>query len=133
MEEPVADMVRGILDGHLILDREIAERGRYPAINLRRSVSRSLPDAASADENSLLKHVRQLASKYEDSQTLIQAGLYSSGTDPLLDEAIHYYPKIEHFISLTETLPTETWFERLAEIFQIEKPQEQAVSEEVAS
>ena len=133
MEEPVADMVRGILDGHIILDREIAERGRYPAINLRRSVSRSLPDAASPDENNLLKHVRQLASKYEDAQTLIQAGLYSAGTDPLLDEAIHYYPKIEHFISLTKTLPTETWFERLAEIFQIEKPQEQAVSEEVAS
>ena len=133
MEEPVADMVRGILDGHIILDREIAERGRYPAINLRRSVSRSLPDAASPDENNLLKHVRRLASKYEDAQTLIQAGLYSAGTDPLLDEAIHYYPKIEHFISLTKTLPTETWFERLAEIFQIEKPQEQAVSEEVAS
>jgi len=122
MEEPVADMVRGILDGHIILDREIAERGRYPAINLRRSVSRSLPDAASADENNLLKHVRQLASKYEDAQTLIQAGLYSAGTDPLLDEAIQYYPKIEHFISLTETVPTEIWFERLAEIFQADKP-----------
>lgn len=118
MEEPVADMVRGILDGHIILDREIAERGRYPAINLRRSVSRSLPDAASPEENAVLKRARRLASKYEDSETLIQAGLYTAGADPMLDEAIHYYPKIENFISQIETVPTQIWFERLKEVFQ---------------
>lgn len=119
MEEPVADMVRGILDGHIILDREIAEGGRYPAINLRRSVSRSLPDAATPNENELLQKVRRLASKYEDAQTLIQAGLYAAGTDPVLDEAITFYPKIEHFLSLTEALTTEEWFVRLGVIFDI--------------
>lgn len=124
MEEPVADMVRGILDGHIILDREIAERGRYPAINLRRSVSRSLPDAASPDENAVLRTARRLASKYEDSETLIQAGLYTAGTDPLLDEAIEYFPKIEKFMGLIEVVSTQIWFERLGEIFNTNRIQE---------
>lgn len=119
MEEPVADMVRGILDGHIILDREIAERGRYPAINLRRSVSRSLPDAATPEENILLMKTRRLASKYEDAQTLIQAGLYSAGTDPALDEAIAYYPKIESFMGLIDAVPTAEWFKRLAGIYAV--------------
>lgn len=117
MEEPVADMVRGILDGHIILDREIAERGRYPAINLRRSVSRSLPDAASPEENKLLMKTRRLVTKYEESQTLIQAGLYAAGSDPVLDEAIFYYPAIEDFMASIEPLETLSWFTRLAEIY----------------
>lgn len=119
MEEPVADMVRGILDGHIILDREIAERGRYPAINLRRSVSRSLPDAATPEENIVLMKTRRLASKYEDAQTLIQAGLYSAGTDPALDEAIAHYPKIESFMGLIDAVPTAEWFKRLAGIYAV--------------
>ena len=118
MEEPVADMIRGILDGHIILDRKIAERGRYPAINLRRSVSRSLPDAATSDENALLIKARRMASVYEDSQTLIQAGLYVSGTDPVLDEAIIYYPKIEDFLSQIDVSSNPSWFDKLANIFE---------------
>ena len=118
MEEPVADMIRGILDGHIILDREIAESGRYPAINLRRSVSRSLPDAATAEENLLLMKTRRLASTYEDSQILIQAGLYVSGTDPVLDEAINYHSKIEEFLSQVDVTAESHWFEKLAAIYE---------------
>ena len=118
MEEPVADMVRGILDGHIILDRDIAERGRYPAINLRRSVSRSLPGAATLEENELLLKVRRLITKYEEAQTLIQAGLYVAGSDAVLDEAIVYYPAIEQFMTQIETLDTQGWFARLATIFE---------------
>ena len=117
MEEPVADMVRGILDGHIILDRDIAERGRYPAINLRRSVSRSLPDAATPDQNKLLMKTRRLVTKYEESQTLIQAGLYLAGSDPILDEAVIYYPAIEDFMTSIEPLDIDNWFTRLAEIY----------------
>ena len=117
MEEPVADMVRGILDGHIILDRDIAERGRYPAINLRRSVSRSLPDAATPEQNALLMKSRKLVTKYEDAQTLIQAGLYISGSDPELDEAIALYPAIENFMSAIEPLDTDSWFETLSQIY----------------
>ena len=63
---PAADAIRGILDGHFVLERKIAERGRYPAIDILRSVSRSLPDAASDDENELLTQARQIISLYED-------------------------------------------------------------------
>ena len=106
------------MDGHIILDRDIAERGRYPAINLRRSVSRSLPGAATLEENELLLKVRRLITKYEEAQTLIQAGLYVAGSDAVLDEAIVYYPAIEQFMTQIETLDTQGWFARLAAIFE---------------
>ena len=98
MEEPIADMVRGILDGHIILDREIAERGRYPAINLPKSVSRSLPDAATEEENKDLLLARRYITHYEESRTLIQAGLYVPGSDAILDKAIEIYGELDDFI-----------------------------------
>ena len=97
MEEPVADMVRGILDGHVVLDREIAERGRFPAINLRRSVSRSAPAAWSEDEAELVSAARRLVAAYEESAPMIQAGLYQPGADPLLDEAVRLWPALDQF------------------------------------
>jgi len=120
MEEPVADMVRGILDGHIILDREIAERGRYPAINLRRSVSRSLPAAASPEENILLRKARQYVTQYEEAQTLIRAGLYIAGSDPDLDCAIAAYPMIEEFLTQTNAANADEIFTRLGEILALE-------------
>jgi flagellum-specific ATP synthase len=76
MEGPVADIIRGVLDGHVVLDRRIAERGRYPAIDLLRSVSRSLPDAASPEENRLIGEARRLLGAYERAELMIQSGLY---------------------------------------------------------
>lgn len=98
MEEPIADMVRGILDGHIVLDRDIAERGRYPAINIRRSISRSLPDAASPEENALLLDGRNYIGIYEDARSLIQAGLYVAGADLALDKAVQIYPELDGFV-----------------------------------
>jgi len=98
MEEPVADMVRGILDGHIVLDRDIAERGRFPAINIRQSVSRSLPDAATAEQNALLRQAREHIMRFEESRSLIQAGLYVSGSDPKLDAAISVYDALDGFV-----------------------------------
>ncbi|MDJ0895926.1 MAG: flagellar protein export ATPase FliI [Alphaproteobacteria bacterium] len=97
--EPVSDAVRGILDGHIVLDRAIAERGRYPAINVLRSVSRALPDCNSEAENALLTRARALMSTYEDMAELIRIGAYRQGADPSVDEAIHYVPHIESFLS----------------------------------
>ena len=97
MEEPVADMVRGILDGHVVLDRAIAERGRFPAINLRRSVSRSAPAAWSDEEAELVSAARKLVAAYEESAPMIQAGLYQSGADPMLDEAVRLWPALDQF------------------------------------
>ncbi len=104
--EPIADAVRGILDGHVVLDRSIAERGRYPAINVLRSVSRTMPACNSAEENTLIGRARKLLSTYEDMAELIRLGAYRRGTDPAVDEAIHYYPLIEAFLAQKKVEPT---------------------------
>lgn len=112
-DEPVADILRGVLDGHIILDRAIAERGRYPAINLSKSVSRSLPGAASPDENALLQEARTLLGAYEQSETMIKAGLYANGSDPQLDRAIRIWQDLDAFIAKDGEPDITTSFDRL--------------------
>ncbi|MEO0389041.1 MAG: FliI/YscN family ATPase, partial [Pseudomonadota bacterium] len=97
MEEPVADITRGLLDGHIILSRDIAERGRFPAIDVRRSVSRALPDAATEEENAVIEAVRRHVGTYEASAPMIQAGLYVAGSDPAIDAAIRVWPELDRF------------------------------------
>ena len=103
MDEPVADILRGVLDGHVVMDRKIAERGRYPAIDLLRSVSRSLPDAATDPENKLIAEARQLLGAWDRAEMMIQAGLYVTGSDPQVDRAIKVWPALDAF--LAETAP----------------------------
>ncbi len=98
MDEPVADILRGVLDGHVILDRAIAERGRFPAIDLMRSVSRSLPAAASPSENAQITEARRLIGAWERAEMMVQAGLYAQGSDPLTDRAIKLWPKLDAFL-----------------------------------
>lgn len=117
MEEPVADILRGVLDGHVVLDRRIAERGRFPAVDLLRSVSRSLPDCATGPENALISDARRLLGAYDRAELMVQSGLYSGGTDPLTDRAIRLYPALDAFIG--EAAPeggTDASFRRLAEV-----------------
>ena len=97
--EPVADAVRSILDGHIVLDRSIAERNRYPAINILRSISRTMPDCDTKEEYALVAKARQYISSYEDMAELIRLGAYKKGSNREVDEAIFYYPKIEEFLS----------------------------------
>jgi flagellum-specific ATP synthase len=99
MEEPVADMLRGVLDGHVVLDRAIAERGRFPAVDITRSVSRSLPEAANPTENKLIQTARQHMGAYAQAELMIQAGLYSAGSDAKIDDAIATRDALEGFIS----------------------------------
>ena len=113
MDEPVADVLRGVLDGHVVLDRQIAERGRFPAIDILRSVSRSLPEAASTDENALISQTRQLLGAYSGAETMIRAGLYREGSDPLIDQAIRAWPEIEGFIGEDAHTDIATCFSRL--------------------
>ncbi|WP_323035449.1 FliI/YscN family ATPase [Pararhodobacter sp.] len=98
MDEPVADILRGVLDGHIILDRAIAERGRFPAIDLMRSVSRSLPAAATPTENAQIAEARRLIGAWERAEMMVQAGLYAQGSDPLTDRAIKLFPKLDAFL-----------------------------------
>ena len=117
MEEPVADMVRGVLDGHIVLDRAIAERGRFPAIDLRRSVSRSAPMAWNPEEEALVSRARRLIAAREEAAPMIQAGLYASGADPLLDEAVLLWNDLDGFIgSVTRGQTDLENFARLQEI-----------------
>ena len=97
--EPVADAVRSILDGHIVLDRAIAERNRYPAINILRSISRTMPDCDTKEEFALVSKARKYISTYEDMAELIRLGAYKKGSNREVDEAIFYYPKIEEFLS----------------------------------
>jgi len=98
MDEPIADMMRSILDGHVVLERSIAERGRFPAIDVRRSVSRSLPRAASDEENALLGNGRATIAAYEEAATMIQTGLYTRGSDAAIDRAVALWPALDHFV-----------------------------------
>lgn len=114
MDEPVADILRGVLDGHVVLERAIAERGRFPAIDLLRSVSRSLPRAANDAENALIAQARSLLGIYAKSEPMIRAGLYVHGSDPLVDEAIRIWDDLDSFIGETEPVSSENSFQRLA-------------------
>lgn len=113
MEEPIADILRGVLDGHVVMDRKIAERGRYPAIDLLRSVSRSLPEAASAEENALLSEARRLLGAHDRAELMIQAGLYAAGSDAEVDAAIRVWPQLDAFISEDEPENAAASFARL--------------------
>lgn len=116
--EPVSDAVRGILDGHIVLDRTIAHRNRYPAVNVLRSVSRSMPACNTGEQNALVARARKLLASYEDMAELIRLGAYRKGSDALVDEAIHYYPALEEFVAQDkeEQADLESGYRRLAEI-----------------
>jgi flagellum-specific ATP synthase len=86
--EPIADAVRGILDGHIVLERAIAERGRYPAVNILRSISRTMPNCNGDEENALVTEARRHLALYEDMAELIRLGAYRPGSDANVDEAI---------------------------------------------
>lgn len=113
MEEPVADMLRGVLDGHIVLDREIAERGRFPAVDVVRSVSRALPDAANEKENEIIAKARALLGAYARSEMMIQSGLYVAGSDPMLDAAISAAPALEEFQTIRDARGTLAHFAKL--------------------
>lgn len=97
--EPIADAVRGILDGHIVLERSIAERNRYPAVNLLRSISRTMPECNNDEENALVNRARSLLATYQDMEELIRLGAYKRGSNAQVDEAIFYYDKLEAFLS----------------------------------
>jgi flagellum-specific ATP synthase len=113
MDEPVADMLRGVLDGHVILRRDIAERGRFPAIDVLCSVSRSLPDAASDQENALISQARAHLGAFARSELMIQSGLYTSGSDPKLDVAIACAPGLDTFLTIKDQRGTLAHFAKL--------------------
>jgi len=122
-DEPIADAVRGILDGHIILDRSIAERGRYPAINVLKSISRTMPGCQTTEQRALSLRARQLLATFEEMGDLIRIGAYRQGSDPAIDEAITYNTALETFLGqdMDENEGLEQSFDRLAGILGIER------------
>jgi flagellum-specific ATP synthase len=96
--EPVADAVRGILDGHIVMERSIAERGRYPAINILKSVSRTMPRSADPAYLPVITRGRQVMATYADMEELIRLGAYRAGSSPEVDEAISLHEPLENFL-----------------------------------
>ena len=97
--EPVADAVRGILDGHIVMERSIAERGRFPAVNVLKSVSRTMPGCVPEEWYPIILKAKKLMATYGDMEELIRLGAYRAGTNPEVDEAIFYHEKLEDFLS----------------------------------
>ncbi|MBS4217751.1 flagellar protein export ATPase FliI [Bacillus sp. FJAT-49711] len=98
MNEPIADAVRGILDGHIVLDRELANKGQYPAINVLKSVSRLMNHLSSKEHRRAAEKLRDLLSIYSNSEDLINIGAYKRGASKEIDEAILAYPNIISFL-----------------------------------
>jgi flagellum-specific ATP synthase len=96
--EPIADAVRGILDGHIVMERGIAERGRYPAVNVLRSISRTMPQCVPVNVRPLLQNARETMSVFSDMEELIRLGAYRKGSDPQVDRAIGLNPAFEAFL-----------------------------------
>ena len=96
--EPIADAVRGILDGHIVMERAIAERGRFPAINVLKSISRTMPGCLLPHERDIVSRARQTMSAYANMEELIRIGAYRAGADPLIDRAIELNPALESFL-----------------------------------
>ena len=116
--EPIADAVRGILDGHIVMERGIAERGRFPAINVLKSISRTMPGNQNQEERQIVRDARAVMSAYNNMEELIRIGAYRAGSDPLIDRAIELNPALEEFLrqDADEATSLDQSFARLSDI-----------------
>lgn len=116
--EPVADAVRGILDGHIVMERAIAERGRYPAINVLKSVSRTMPRSSDPAYLPVITRAKQVMATYADMEELIRLGAYRPGSSPEVDEAIRLHEPLETFLRQLkdEATPLPVGYQMLEQI-----------------
>jgi len=116
--EPIADAVRGILDGHVVMERSIAERGRYPAINVLKSISRTMPKSADPAYLSAITKAKQVMATYADMEELIRLGAYRAGSSPEVDQAIALHEPLEGFLrqAKDEVSTLGEGYRRLAQI-----------------
>jgi flagellum-specific ATP synthase len=116
--EPIADAVRGILDGHIVMERAIAERGRFPAINVLKSISRTMPGCQQPFEREIVTNARQTLAAYANMEELIRIGAYRTGADPQIDRAIRLNPALEAFLrqDKDEVSTLDQGFARLAAV-----------------
>jgi flagellum-specific ATP synthase len=117
-QDPIADAARAILDGHIVLNRSLAESGHYPAIDIEQSISRAMHNITSSDHQKLARKLKQLNSRYMRSEDLISVGAYESGSDPLLDQAIAKHEHISAFLQqdIHERADMQNSVEQLAKL-----------------
>lgn len=113
--EPIADSIRGILDGHVVLDRGIADQGRYPAVNPLSSISRLALMAWTREEAELIRRLRAMVSRFEESRELRALGAYKPGIDPELDQAVNVTPLLyQSLMQKPDDPPSDNAFSELA-------------------
>lgn len=118
LNDPIADTTRGILDGHFVLDRKLAEQGQFPAINVLKSISRVMPQITSQHEQKLANEMRAHLSAYEENYELIQIGAYKRGTSKDVDQAIQLNPKIIAFLKqgIEESCPRDATLAQMEKV-----------------
>jgi flagellum-specific ATP synthase len=120
MDEPIADAVRAISDGHIILSRELASRNQFPAIDVLASLSRVMTKVASKEHRIVSSHLRDLLAAYKANEDLINVGAYAKGSNPKVDKALIVYDDIMNLMKqtqgMTEFLSIDTLFDRMVEI-----------------
>ncbi|MDK9725912.1 MAG: flagellar protein export ATPase FliI [Sterolibacteriaceae bacterium MAG5] len=97
-QDPIADSARAILDGHIVLSRQLADAGHYPAIDIEQSISRAMTNLIDSNHLEVVRRFKQLYSRYQRSRDLLAVGAYVRGSDPMLDQAIALYPQLEQFL-----------------------------------
>lgn len=117
--EPISDAVRGILDGHIILSRDLAARNHYPAIDVLSSISRLMPEIAPKEHKDMAGDLRNILATYRDSEDLINIGAYVKGSNPSIDRAIKYIDRLKNFLKQDKDshIPYEKIMEDMKAIF----------------
>jgi len=125
MDEPISDTVRGILDGHIVLERRLAQRGQYPAINVLKSISRLANRVAGEKTKEAGMRMRKLLATYTESEDMIQVGAYQKGSDADIDDAIEHYPMIYDFLTqdVNDPAKLKDTLKKLSDITNIEIPE----------
>jgi flagellum-specific ATP synthase len=118
MDEPIADAVRGISDGHIVLSRALAAKNHFPAIDVLQSISRVMPKVVSKEHKIVAGHLRDLLSSYQETEDLINVGAYSHGTNPKVDKAIYIHNDIINLLrqNVDEASPIDDLFDQMVEM-----------------
>ena len=118
LQDPIADAARAILDGHIVLSRELADSGHYPAIDIEKSISRVMPMVTSEEHLSMARLIKQNYSLYQQNRDLITIGAYQRGADHRLDQAIAVRPVLDQFLQqrMKEVIPYDTCLEQLQQV-----------------
>ena len=125
MNEPISDATRGILDGHIVLNRKLAHRGHFPAIDIMESISRVQTEIVPREQVEASRTLKRLKAAYTEAEDLINIGAYAKGSNPVIDEAIQYQQAIRSFLiqPYSEVTNFEQTVERMRATFQVAQPQ----------